>query len=110
MFSLLGFYLNPKFQASSSFLCLYRPVCVGPVRKPYCWFSQEAAHIYDRFKAFSEEICPILNILVADDPVTAVALTSWIRHLLKRASSVQYREGLGREGVVKSLLRRGAGP
>ena len=37
------FYLNPKFQASSSFLCLYRPVCVGPVRKPHCWFSHEAA-------------------------------------------------------------------
>ena len=38
------FYVNPKFQASSSFLCLYRPVCVGPVRKPHCWFSHEAAH------------------------------------------------------------------
>ena len=31
------FYLNRKFQASSSFLCLYRPVCVGPVWKPHCW-------------------------------------------------------------------------
>ena len=40
------FYLNPKFQASSSFLCLYSPVCVEPVRKPHCWFSHEAAHIY----------------------------------------------------------------
>ena len=39
------FYLNPKFQASSSFRCLYSPVCVGPVRKPHCWFSQEAAHM-----------------------------------------------------------------
>ena len=39
------FYLNPKFQASSSFLCLYRPVCVGPVRKPHCWFSHEVADI-----------------------------------------------------------------
>ena len=39
------FYLNLKFQASSSFLRLYRPVCVGPVRKPHCWFSHEAAHI-----------------------------------------------------------------
>ena len=38
-------YLTPKFQASSSFLCLYRPVCVGPVRKPHCWFSHEAAQI-----------------------------------------------------------------
>ena len=28
------FYLNPKFQAISSFLGLYRPVCVGPGRKP----------------------------------------------------------------------------
>ena len=34
------FYLNPKFQASSSFLCLYRPVCVEPVQKPHCWFSK----------------------------------------------------------------------
>ena len=30
----LFFYLNPKFQASSSFLCLYTSVCVGPGRKP----------------------------------------------------------------------------
>ena len=28
------FYLNPKFQASSSFLSLYRPVCVGPGLNP----------------------------------------------------------------------------
>ena len=42
------FYLNPKFQASSSFLYLYRPVCVGPVRKPHCWFSHEAAHMFIR--------------------------------------------------------------
>ena len=27
---------NPKFQASSSFLCLYGLACVGPVRKPHC--------------------------------------------------------------------------
>ena len=39
-------YLTPKFQASSSFLCLYRPVCVRPVWKPHCWFSHEAAQIY----------------------------------------------------------------
>ena len=40
------FYLNPKFQASSSFLCLYRSVCVGPVRKQHCWFSHESAHLF----------------------------------------------------------------
>ena len=28
------FFLNPKFQASSHFLWLYSPVCVGPGRKP----------------------------------------------------------------------------
>ena len=28
------FFLNPKFQASSLFLSLYRPVCVGPGREP----------------------------------------------------------------------------
>ena len=40
------FYINQKFQASSSFLCLYKPVCVGPGLKPHCWFSHEAAHLY----------------------------------------------------------------
>ena len=40
------FFLNPKFQASSLLLCLYRPVCVGPVQKPHCWFSHEAAQMY----------------------------------------------------------------
>ena len=39
------FYLNPKFQASITFLCLYRPVCVRPVQKPHCWFSHEAAQL-----------------------------------------------------------------
>ena len=38
-------YLNPKFQASSLLLCLYRSVCVGPGRKPHCWFSHEAAQL-----------------------------------------------------------------
>ena len=33
------------FRYSSSFLCLYRPVCVGPVRKPNCLFSHEAAQM-----------------------------------------------------------------
>ena len=39
------FYLNPKFQVSSSFLLLCRPVCVRPVRKPHCWFSHETAQL-----------------------------------------------------------------
>ena len=43
--STIPLLLNPKFQASSSFLCLYKPVCVRPVQKPHCWFSHEAARI-----------------------------------------------------------------
>ena len=39
------FYLNPKFQASSLLLKLYKPVCVRPVRKPHCWFFLEVAHL-----------------------------------------------------------------
>ena len=46
------FYLNPKLQASNSFLCLYRLVCVRPVQKPHCWFSHEAAQLILRL--FSE--------------------------------------------------------
>ena len=34
-----------KFPVSSHLLCLYRPVCVRPVRKPHCWFSHEEAQL-----------------------------------------------------------------
>ena len=37
--------LLSKFPVSSHLLCLYSPICVGPVRKPHCWFSHEAAHL-----------------------------------------------------------------
>ena len=36
------YFINPKFQASSLLLGLYRSVCVGPGRKPHCWFSHKA--------------------------------------------------------------------
>ena len=39
------FYLYTKFQPSSIFLCLCSSICVGPVQKPHCRFSHEAAHI-----------------------------------------------------------------
>ena len=42
----LLFFLNPKFQASSLFHILHRPVCVRPGRKPHCWFSHEVAHLF----------------------------------------------------------------
>ena len=42
------FYLNTIFHTSSSLLCLNRPVCVRPVRKPHCWFSHEAAQMFEK--------------------------------------------------------------
>ena len=39
------YFLNPKFPVSSHLLCLYSPICVGPVRKPHCSFSHEAAQL-----------------------------------------------------------------
>ena len=33
-----------EFQASSHLLRLYSLVCVGPGRKPECWFSHDVAH------------------------------------------------------------------
>ena len=38
-------FLNPKFQASSLLLSLYRSICVGPGRNPNGWFSHTQAHI-----------------------------------------------------------------
>ena len=40
------YFLNPKFSASSPLLCLYSWVCVGPVRKPHCWFSHATEGSY----------------------------------------------------------------
>ena len=36
---------NFKFPVSRHLLCLYSLVCVGPVQKPHCWFSHDAAHV-----------------------------------------------------------------
>ena len=40
------YFLNPKFEAPSLLLLLYRPVCVGPGRNQNCWFSNAQAHMY----------------------------------------------------------------
>ena len=39
------YFLNPKLPASSHLLCLYSSACVGPDRKPHCWFSHDVAHV-----------------------------------------------------------------
>ena len=58
------FYLNPKFEAYSLLLLPYRSVCVGPVQKPHCWFSHEAAHIVGfptRWLIFEDQAEPTLS-------------------------------------------------
>ena len=44
------FFLNPKFQASSLLLTLYRPVCVRPGRKPRrLVFSHRGSYVVGAF-------------------------------------------------------------
>ena len=35
------YFLNKNCPVYSHLLCLYSLVCVGPVRKPHCWFSHD---------------------------------------------------------------------
>ena len=37
------YFLNPRFPVPSHLLCLYRPVCIGPVGIPHHWFSHDMA-------------------------------------------------------------------
>ena len=58
------FYRNPKLQASSPFLWLYSPVCVGPARKPRSpVFSQQGSSctVYERLKHMLHILLPIKN-------------------------------------------------
>ena len=47
-------FQNPKFPASNHLLWLYRLVFIWPVRKPHCWFSDEAAHIFEKLRRNSQ--------------------------------------------------------
>ena len=38
------YFINSQFPASSHLQHLYSSVFVGPVQKPHCWFSHDAAH------------------------------------------------------------------
>ena len=42
-------FLNSKFSVSSHHLWMYSHVCVRPVLKPRCWFSNDAAYVYGKF-------------------------------------------------------------
>ena len=39
------------------------PVCVGPGRKPYCWFSQEAAQIINFTEAQQIVVDTLISLL-----------------------------------------------
>ena len=41
------FYLNRNVPVSGNLLCFYSSVYVEPVRRPHCWFSHDAAHLYN---------------------------------------------------------------
>ena len=58
------YFLNPKFQASSYRLRLYSLVCVGPGRKPECWFSHDTAQIQYTSSSYSVEYMGIDILLV----------------------------------------------
>ena len=64
------FYLNPKLQASSSFLSLYRPVCVGPGRKP-------RRPVFSRRGSYTKILTP-LNSTTQIKIVSAMALNIYM--------------------------------
>ena len=89
------FYLNPKFQASSSFLLLCRPVCVGPVRNPHCWFSH-AAHIMTYHSDIvTEDIPPDLHPIIG--PVLVFFL---VKMFLYRLPALTHHLKDGHEQLV----------
>ena len=57
--STIPLLLKSEISSFYSFLCLYRPVCVGPVRKPHYWFSHEVAQIFIMIFSNHNEIIPI---------------------------------------------------
>ena len=62
-------YLTPKFQASNLLLCLYRSVCIRPVRNPHCWFSHEAAQLSSHvgIKFNLRKLCTGKSVKLAQD-------------------------------------------
>ena len=46
------YFLNPKFPASNHLLCLYSSVCVRPLQKPHCWFSNNVAQFFCDIKMY----------------------------------------------------------
>ena len=60
------FFLNPKFQAASHRLCLYRPVCVRPCQNPRgTVFSRRGSYVISHSAALN--FSPMLNYTVVVD-------------------------------------------
>ena len=55
------YFLNSKFQASSNVLSLYRPVCIGPGRKPRRLFFFSQRGLFDKLQHLSRDLIPISN-------------------------------------------------
>ena len=58
------FPLLLKSEISSCYLFpVLVQVCVGPVREPHCWFSQEVAHLLlnEEFIQISQDYSPIIE-------------------------------------------------
>ena len=64
------YFLKPKFPASSHLLCLCSSVCVGPVRKPHCWFSHNMAQIYALNFDSSYCVVKLLSAQASQAPIT----------------------------------------
>ena len=70
------FFLNPKFQASSHLLWLYRPVCVRPGRKPQRPVFSQRGSYYNEYYYDEKKIESSRNIKLL--LLTRKALSSWI--------------------------------
>ena len=86
------FFLNPKFQASSLLLCLYSSVCIGPVWKPHCWFSHEAAQMCFLF-CHSEKLRSLSDYW------------SWYQYYMH--NSMEFESIFYNYQILKSLLLNG---
>ena len=70
------FFLNPKFQASSHLLWLYRPFCVRPGRKPQRPVFSQRGSYYNEYYYDEKKIERSRNIKLL--LLRRKALSSWI--------------------------------
>ena len=88
------YFLNPKFQASSRLLWLFRPVCVGPGRKPRRpVFSRVSMHEITRGAAHLKFLfMPIYLLYALQDALEHISSVTHcnVRHQHLRSAKMQY--------------------